>query len=355
MELRIIDSLQDFMELKDEYLRLIQDNKGLTPFYTHRWLTAWWGAFEEHYKVKVFCVYKQKRLILAIPIAFGQGTFAKLKVKKASFLGGNWGAFDFPVDNEADGWEQIFLSWLFNKEAAEWEVLQFGPLSPFSARVKTLLQVLEDKNVPYKCKTKSNPYLPLSGTWEEFLAQKSKNFRRTIKRKEKKAYNQSMLIRHRLINPTTKELQNTVSEVSKKSWQGQRGLAVASEGKTFYDLLSSEMEEFDIDLSTIYCGGQCIAYLLGLLQGRSYHAFDTGFDPAYADYSPGLLLHFYVLRSLFGSNIDEFHFGYEHSYKERFEPLYFKSLEIVIFRHRFISTFGSLVNGFKGFLNRNSS
>ena len=66
MELRIIDSLQDFMELKDEYLRLIQDNKGLTPFYTHRWLTAWWGAFEEHYKVKVFCVYKQKRLILAI-------------------------------------------------------------------------------------------------------------------------------------------------------------------------------------------------------------------------------------------------------------------------------------------------
>lgn len=354
MEIRIMDSLQEFSDAKNEYLRLIHDDENVTPFFTHHWLVSWWRAYESLYKFQVFCLYNNERLVGAIPIMFSKSSLGKLPLNKVSFLGGNWGIIDFPVKDEAEGWGKTFLSWLFKEKAKEWEVLELGPLNAFSNHTNTFLKALEIRKTPYKCHEISNPYLSLAVTWEQFLNQRSKNFRRTLKKKEKEAQGGSLFMNRRLINPTAKDLGDAIFEVSQKSWQGEQGVAVANteEGKSFYKLLCAGNEEFSIDLSMLYSGDQCVAYLLGLLKGRIYYAFDTGFDPAYADYSPGLLIHLHVLKSLCEDKIDEFNFGYEHSYKERFMPLNHRALKIVVYRSHVMARFRDFVSGVRGVLNR---
>lgn len=346
MEIKVIDSLASFIDLREKYLQLIENNGNLTPFYTHKWLTAWWKAFENRYRFRVFCIYQDRSLILAIPLMFGEGTFLKCKIKKASFIGGDWGrVIDIPVHQDATNWDEFFLSWLFSKEAPDWELLTLGPFVSFSQNAQSLLRRLEEMRKSYKIGEKTGIYLPLSDTWEKFLSQKSRNFRRTIKRKQKKAMQGSFKYSRKL-NPTSTELHETVFQVTRNSWQGREERAVAStiEGQNFYRLLAGNGEEFDMDLAVIHSDKQPVAYLLGLLQGQVYHALDTGFDPVYSDLSPGYLVQIFALKELFGNKLQEFNFGFHHEYKERFQPLSYDTVNIVVFRNRLFAGLSKLVD-----------
>jgi hypothetical protein len=231
---------------------------------------------------------------------FEKGKFAKINVMKVYFLGKNWGLFDLPIKKMYIDWEKLFLYWLFEKKNNEWEVFHLGPLDPNSIHVNSLLTYLNNEKISYKLINKSIPYLLLPTAWDEYLISKSRNFRRTIIKKEKFAFENGKLIKKRYVNPSANELQSSIFTVAQSSWQGKDGVAIASNenGQTFYNEIFSGNGEFDIDLSTIYTEKKCIAYLLGFIQGQKYYAFDTGFDPNYADYSPGLLCHFDVLRQL---------------------------------------------------------
>ncbi len=52
----------------------------------------------------------------------------------------------------------------------------------------------------------------------------------------------------------------------------------------------------------------------------SFRVAETGFDPAFAEQSPGLTLHFLMLERLHAEGAREFDFGHAHGYKDRFEP-----------------------------------
>lgn len=352
MEIKVIETPEAFSGIGEEYSRLTGTSSSLTPFYTYRWLVSWWRAHEAGNRVRIFCLYDGGRLILTVPLMFGKESYGKMKVQKASFLGGGWGLFNLPASTGASNWTEPFLSWLFEEKAQDWDLLQLGPLTSSSAQTKALIEGIERRGASYKVSEKGNPYIPLTGSWEEFLAGKSRNFRRTIKVKEKNMAEDGSFRYGWSTNPGADALKETVYEVSKRSWQGEKGLAVAStvEGRSFYELLAKEKNEFDTELSVLYSDSGCVAYLIGFVQGGVYHAFDTGFDPKFSDFSPGLAIHFYTLKELFGRNLEEFNLGYDHSYKDRFEPSNHTVCEIIAFRTRLIAGYGRLVDGARNLL-----
>lgn len=343
MELRIIRDLSSFESLNSEYSMTTRHHRDATPFSTFGWLYSWWRAFQNIHPMEILCFYKRDKLSLVIPLMFSDIMQLNVTIKKISLLGGGWGVFCIPFGDDVSGWGDQFISWLDAKRTHDWDVLELGPLLNSSLQLSELYTALSNTNRPYKVEEIQIPYLPMNESWQDFLNSKSKNFRRTIKRKENFIFDTNSFKISHVKNPKPEIIKNTVFEVSKKSWQGGEGFSVSSakEGQDFYLYLTGQ-DDISMDLAFITFENKCIAYLLGFIQDRVYHAFDTGYDPEYAEYSPGLVLHYQVLKNISMHNCNEFNFGFDHGYKNRFEPAFHQAIEINIYRNHILSNTAKL-------------
>ena len=332
MHVHVIDSLEQFMALKPQYVAL-GDEAPHSPFSSHRWLAAWWQTYHHLGPIRAFCVSDENGLVLSLPVQFTRGSIGRIPVHKATYLGGGWGEVEVRHRGlTADATEQ-FVRWLESGEAPSWSVLHFGPVLDGDPVSLGIVAAFERRHRTAARTDIPGPYIPLAPTWEAFGKTRSKNFRRTVKRKVSAAEEAGLTIR-RIINPSPEEIRDTVGRVSRESWQGRRGVALAAtdEGARFYDAVARTTGEFDIDLGVLEAGGRCIGYLLGVRQDRVFHAFDTGFLPSYAEHSPGSLLHYRMLELLCDGTVAEFNFGHAHDYKERFDPSYRAKVELDFYR-----------------------
>ena len=344
MNIRTICSIDDFSDIKNEYIHKISKNEELSPFYTYRWLEGCWKCLRDFESVRILCIYSGQTLASVIPLKFYVYSRFGLKIRAGSLMGLHTAPFSIPSNDIPDGWAYSFLSWLFSTEAPRWSLLNFGPLTENSMGGKILLRSLKDKRLPHELRQVRHHYFRFEGTWEDFFKSQSRHFRRTFNVKERDALVKGNLKSERVKNPTSTVLRDTVFRVSERSWQGQRELAVASteEGKRFYEYLANSNGEFDVDLSLILDGHKCVSYLLGVVKNGRYHAFDTGFDPDYARYSLGYLALWFTIRELFDQGISEFDYGLEHPYKYRFDFQYHDSFTLILFRNRRIAAISKL-------------
>jgi len=337
LELRIISDISSFANLNSEYSLMTRQHRDATPFFTFGWLYSWWRAFQNIHPVEILCFYKRDKLSFVIPVMFSDIMQFNVKIKKISLLGGGWGVFCIPFGDDVAGWEEQFISWLDAKCTHDWDILDLGPLLNSSPQLSELYAALYNTNRPFKAEEIQIPYLHINETWQDFLKSKSKNFRRTIKRKESIIFDSNSFKINQVKNPKPEIIKSTVFEVSRKSWQGEEGFSVSStrEGKDFYLYLTGQ-DDISMDLAFITTEDKCIAYLLGFIQDHVYHAFDTGYDPEYAEYSPGLVLHYHVLKNISMHNCNEFNFGFNHDYKNRFEPAFYQAIEVNIYRNKIL-------------------
>jgi CelD/BcsL family acetyltransferase involved in cellulose biosynthesis len=332
MHVRVIDSLSDFMALKPQY-EALGGTTPHTPFSSHRWLAAWWQTYDRLGPVRVFCVSDEKGLAMVLPVQFSRGSIGRIPVQKVTYLGGGWGEVEARHRGLAAEGAERFVQWLESGDAPSWSVLHFGPALEGDPVALGIIDAFARRRRPSARTEITGPYIPLAPTWEAFAQTRSKNFRRTIKRKQSAADEAGLAIRM-IVNPTADEIRETVGRVSRESWQGRRGVALATtdDGMRFYNAIAGSTGEFEIDLAVLEAEGRCIGYLLGLREDGVFHAFDTGFLPEYAEHSPGSLLHYRMLQWLCDGSSVEFNFGHAHDYKERFDPSYRTKLELDFYR-----------------------
>lgn len=357
MPITVLESASAFDAIADEYRALLASADVHSPFVSHRWLAAWWHAHERIAgRLRVVLVRGAGgRLLAAVPLQLQRGTFGKLGVNQLGLLGGGWGPVELPaVRGESAPWLNPLLDWMFGSAGRRWDLFRFGPIEPRAAHVDALGDALTRRGVRFRASEHPAPYLPLASSWEAFLSGRSRNFRRTIKRKYQALEEAGGAEVRHTTEPTPDQLRESVYDVSTRSWQGARGLAVASSesGRAFYDAVASGRGELILELSTVHMTGRCVAYLLAVRYGRVVHAFDTGFDPAFAEQSPGLVVHFRLLESLCDGSADELDFGYDHGYKERFEPLQRTSRELLVFRSSLLAHYSQLAERAKALLGR---
>jgi CelD/BcsL family acetyltransferase involved in cellulose biosynthesis len=355
MEIRIIDSIQGFENLRGGYIGMFGLGGARTPFYSFRWLRALWEAFGRQDRILIFSLVEEHRIRVALPLRFRETRVRGIRMEKASYLGGTWGLFDIPSDADTPAWERFFLDWLYSKEAPRWSVLQLGPIKTPLTMDFHLLKSLDRSRKPCESKMLRNLYVPLPCSWDEFLAQTSRNFRRTVKAKEEKGRREGFRDEH-ILSPQCREVEKTVFRVTARSWQGRGGIAVASspEGKTFYEFLTRSSGEFDLYLTVLNKAGECIAYMLGLLQKGIYYAFDTGYDPEYTAFSPGFLVQLSAMKEAIRLGAREFNLGSDNSYKERFSPLSRQTLDIRIYRTSLLRRLARLSDWANRFFRRNN-
>ena len=326
----------DFLAIKDAYIRSAARCPDFSPFYSHRWLAAVWRNLRESEAARIWCLYAGDELEIAIPFKFRRERHLGIGVPTGSLMGIHAAPLDLPATGTPDGWEQALASWLCSDRLPGWIALRLGPLNGDQAAGDSLLRALEERRLPVKPARTRFQRLDLAGTWDEFLRSQSKHFRHNLRTKEKDAFVKCGLTLERVKNPTIGVPRDTVFRVSELSWQGQQGVAVSSTeaGRRFYECLAGVGGEFDLDLTAVRDGDRCVACLLGAVEGGIYHAFDQGFDPAYAKHSIGYVALWCTIKALFEEGVGTFDYGPDDPYKHRYDFPWQDASMLVVFKNR---------------------
>jgi CelD/BcsL family acetyltransferase involved in cellulose biosynthesis len=144
--------------------------------------------------------------------------------------------------------------------------------------------------------TFSTPWCSLSPErpWDHGL---TRQFKRNLRRSERRL-SELGDVRFEVVTGTgLKDALEVFYRLEASGWKGRRGTAVVQrpQVKQFYDrLVNGASEDVWIPILSV-SGDPVAAYVLRIL-GNSIFALKTGYDEAYAKYSPGLLLTSRVIR-----------------------------------------------------------
>jgi CelD/BcsL family acetyltransferase involved in cellulose biosynthesis len=163
------------------------------------------------------------------------------------------------------------------------------------------------------------PFVPIVGTWEEYLARRGRDLRKDLTRPRRRLEERG-LVEFDLLGPGDPGVESALEALV--SFQRARFDGLINRTNLFderYVRFRREQVSGPYGrIATLRLDGVPIAAALGVVYRNRYYSIVPGFDRAFAPFSPGVLLKGFVVRSCFENGWDpcDFCWGDEpHKYR----------------------------------------
>lgn len=313
MKVRLVTSLRDFDALAPIWGEVTQAGGQTSPFLHHDWFACCWRTAGPNRPREVWVLEDAAGPMALIPLVRWRARVRGLPVRMLGFLGSPDTPFaDFPVAGGLDDVIGAFLEALAARR--DWDVLSLPKLPADSPTLEALQAALPGRlpwrvDEPVHC-----PYLTIAGSWEEFFRHKTQRFRKTCRNLENRLARSAPVTveEHREVDPDGPIFEE-VMEVSRQSWKGARGVAMATmQGmpRFFRELTQRASANGWLHLWILRLDGRAAATEYQIGDNGSIHALRADFDPALGDLSPGACLNLRIIRTLFErQGIQEYDMG----------------------------------------------
>jgi CelD/BcsL family acetyltransferase involved in cellulose biosynthesis len=199
----------------------------------------------------------------------------------------------------------------------------FFKLDPQGGTLEKLSGFLDAKSLPHTLEVfNEQPYLPLVGTWVEYLSDRTQGHRKRIRRYTRKLwekYPDYHFTRYQSKADFSEESFFSVMEkvlaLFDASWQAE---ALAEENaledlKSFYQQVATVfLEKGMLDLCTLHCDHTLIAFELNLVYRGSVHMLFGSYNRDYADWSPGNAILAEIIQDSYKKEYEKIEFGGEY-------------------------------------------
>jgi CelD/BcsL family acetyltransferase involved in cellulose biosynthesis len=201
MQLNVIQTLEEFDNLADEWNRLLDCSASHVPFLRHEYLAAWWrtlgGGEWAHGDLYIVTARRPDGSLSAVaPLFFTENR----EGEPALMLLGSIEISDYLdvliCPDDASAFAEALFAHLQTPQAPPWKVLDFYNILEGSPT----LQVLQ--SAAGQCgwgvvqeRLQHCPYIPLPGDWETYLAGVDKKQRHEIRRKMRRAESYEVPVR----------------------------------------------------------------------------------------------------------------------------------------------------------------
>jgi CelD/BcsL family acetyltransferase involved in cellulose biosynthesis len=293
--------------LRAEWTDLCQRMEYATPFATWEWADGWLHGIGGGAKVLIAIARREGRVVGILPLA-RQGSSA-------------WR----PVFTMI-GVDQLYPDHLALLAAGEVgedlvAVLLRAALAAAGSRARIDLPMVAadsamnracaDAGLPARVRAAGiAPYLPIGGTFEKFLAGLSSNERYKIRNRTKKMFAVPGV---RFGAVAESELPTVLARLrvlhaSRASQKGIESSFDRDDVQEFHARLVAALPAESLTFRCLYAGDEIFAVFYGFtLQGRLFY-FQLGYDPAWSDRSPGIVLLSEVIREAHERGCTEFNF-----------------------------------------------
>lgn len=306
---RWIEDEEGFDGLSDSWDELTGD--GSTPFDTHRWYRAWWGAFGHSGELAIATAWEGDRLAAVLPLRRRRGRLTAMANEHTPLFR--------PVGPEPA--TKALLRHVFAGDEASVELVHVpeadsvvGATSA-SDRAPGRYEVVERQH--------TSPIVETAGTFDAWRKLTKPNWRSDLDRfarNLRKRHNAEFSI---VQAPTDLPAElNAGFRVEASGWKGERKTAIRSspETETFYrDVARSFHDRGQLRLSRIELPDGWAAFDLCLLTGDRLYLLKTGFDERFRNLSPGLVLRLATIERCFELGLEAHELlGGEAEWKRKF-------------------------------------
>jgi CelD/BcsL family acetyltransferase involved in cellulose biosynthesis len=283
LTLEKISDSDAFDRLGKDWDRLVRAAPRPSPFLLHAWLREWWRYYGASGTLAVHVAHRDGQLVGALPLCVMPGRGLRV----LTFMGARHSAL---ADLLADPGEDEVATALARQAATgNHDFADFFGL-PGDSR---LVDALGDSRLRVIERVES-PVLDLNGGWEAVYRAKVSSKKRAEDRRRMRNLGRLGDV-EAAVARTHDELESAIEDVftlHNLRWGGRPdGSELATEqGRRFVRSALLALADFDVPRIILKkVDGRPIAFkVLFLLEGRIYF-FRSGFDPAFARFSPGVL------------------------------------------------------------------
>ena len=302
MKVRMITSLREFDALAPIWQEVTREGNHASPFVSHDWFACCWRTAGPDRHREVWLLEDSAGPVALVPLARWQARRRGLPVRMVGFLDSPDTPFiELPIAGALDETIAAFVSHL--RERRDWDVFSLQRIPAHSRTWKALEIALGSE---FRCRAAGReriPYLPITGDWEGFFRGRTQRFRKTCRNIENRLRRSGVVTveEHLQVDPDG-ALFAEVMEVSRQSWKGPRGLAMATmEGmpRFFQELTRRASANGWLHLWILRLDGRAVATEYQIGGDGSVDALRADFDASLAELSPGSHLLAEIIRALF--------------------------------------------------------
>jgi len=322
-EARIIKDTEQFEAMRDRWNGLLAKGEVNHLYLTHEFLLSWWKNLGDGAELLIVEVTDGDDTLAIAPLMITKSTLMKLPVRKVEFIGSGWGYGGIIVgsDRKEEALEKVFDTL---KAYRSWTIMLMSQtVGDPDLPPERLEGLLPSADFTWTTTPVEIPYIPLEGTWDDYLMARSSSFRRNARAKERKVEKLGSVEFVRIRDMASSgvgidRIREWLRTVAENSWKGPAGTAISSDENvfSFYTELTTRLDESGgLDLSFLMVDGKPIAYIYGALHNSEFFEIDIAFDESCKKVSPGVVLRNMHLRELFNEDVRRFDFVANYDYK----------------------------------------
>lgn len=320
IKIEIVQSEQGFLELESEWNRLL-DASGLgNIFLTWEWISTWWRHFGRE-RLEPWVITARDsidgRLVGLLPLALQTVKFGGLRLRQLSFM-----ADDRVIDHldaiTMPGYREVivpfFVECLIGKRTRH-DFVRLDAMRSDSGFVRALLEAIEHgAGAGHMIHDSVCPYLPLPSSWDGYWTSIGKQSRYNFTRKAKRLQSRADgPVGYRTIDSKT-ELAGAIRELARlhqarQQQKGNPGAFAQNRAIEFHTELAGHfLDKGWLRLYLLTVAEHTIAAIYCYKFGGKFSFYQSGYDPAWGDCSPGALIMLHAVREAINEGADEFDF-----------------------------------------------
>ncbi len=295
-------------------------------YLTHHYASAWLRAFGDGVALRLFVVRRGKETVALFPMMLATCHAYGVPLRQLSFLRNHHVLRADALAPEAPLEATRAVLAHLAERAAEWDVAYLHDVpetSPLLAAVPEAAAAAGLRCDPWSA-GRRHRFLPIQGTWDDYLASRSANFRWQAKKFRKRLRALGELdIRCIADRDGLKAALPELFVLERSSWQGRsRASAMDEADRLFCRALIEEAPDGQLgEMWQLRVGGKLVSSLQLLNDGRRLYSFTSYYDEAFAAAGPGFFLKHEMLREVWQRKLDAFDFNGESLAFSRFTPL----------------------------------
>jgi len=356
IKVKRLESVDEFEAIQEEWAQLLSQSGIEDVFLTWEWLFAWWKAFGDKYELWLLTVRENGVLIGIAP--FMLSTHQKLFLKLRVLL--SIGTPQCDVSGIIATKKEIAVSSIHEyllQHKNRWDLFEMNALPKNAYEAETLPKLFL-KSGGYRKLEKDNEhyYIPINEDWETYFNKLSKNLRRNLKRRIRRAEEHGNVTHKRYSGQNlTWDHFLTLFNINEKG--SYPDLYKSQSSKVFHRSLFDLMQEKSwVQVEMLYINEEPVAFQYGYRINNKYQDWRGGYDSTYESLGPGKILMMFSLEKWFEQQIREVDFlRGTHDYKADWQPLERQYVDLRIFRVQKLETLMAYIwlNSLKPIFKRN--
>jgi CelD/BcsL family acetyltransferase involved in cellulose biosynthesis len=333
----VITDQEQLRELEGEWSQLAEARAN--PFVSPLWFWTWLETCGKDDRPFVPVLHdRQGRLVGLMPfVRSGGKRFARL-----GFAGAAFGDYFHPVAHEGEAERRTSAAAMraLQERRGDWSVLVADYIDESAPWVAELATPGRDgvSLVPYHDHSSVYRFADVGGlTWDDYLATRSRNFREQLRRKQRSLAKSHAVTYRRADEATLTQDMETLFELHTRRWAGRKSEVFRTDRARAFHLgvARAALARHWLRLWVLEVDDKPIAAWYGWRLGDRYLYYQAGFDPAWGEYSPGVLLLAHTVRDAIeeGAQTYDMLLG-DETYKTRFADEQRTARTFVVTRRR---------------------